>query len=215
MNTPRQKESLRALAIWCVGIFLMFLFVFVACTPRANAQTAGVITFTAQTTTGVGSVTPVLTWSTAPAAASCTASGSWTGTKAAAGTETLPVILTNATYTLTCSWPDTGALVSWVLPTQNIDGSSYTNHKLVRILYGRSAAVLDLTRDVPSPGTSYQFTGLASGAWYFGVKAVNTSDDESALSNVATKTLSAAAANKSVSITVNARPNPPTGVTVQ
>jgi hypothetical protein len=181
----------------------------------ASAQTAGTITFTAQATTGNGSVTPVLTWSTAPAAASCTAGGNWTGTKAAAGTETLPAITTSATYTITCGWADTGALVSWIPPTQNTDGTAYATAKLSRIVYGRTATALTLTQDVLEPATSYQFTGLAAGAWYFGVKAVNQADRESALSNVATKTLGTATATRSVGITVNAIPLAPTGLTVR
>jgi hypothetical protein len=193
-------------------IRLAILLLFAA---TATAQTAGTVTFTAQATTGNGSVTPVLTWSTAPAATSCTAGGSWSGTKAAAGTETLPAIATNATYTITCTWPDTAALVSWTPPTKNTDGSDYTTPKLTRILYGRTAASLTQTQDVNEPATSYQFTGLASGAWFFGVKAVNQADRESALSNVASKVLGTATASRSVGITVNALPLPPTGVTVQ
>jgi hypothetical protein len=193
--------------------FAALLLALIAAT--AGAQTAGTVTFTAQATTGNGSVTPVLTWSTAPAATSCTAGGNWTGTKAAAGTETLPAIATSATYTITCNWPDTSALVSWTPPTQNTDGTAYATPKLTRILYGRTATTLTLTQDVLEPATSYQFTGLAAGAWYFGVKAVNQADRESALSSIATKTLGTGTSTKSVGITVNALPLPPTGLTVQ
>jgi hypothetical protein len=60
---------------------LFALFIFAA--GAAQAQTAGVVTLTANRTSNVGSFAPVLTWSTNPVAQSCTASGGWSGTKAA------------------------------------------------------------------------------------------------------------------------------------
>ncbi len=43
-----------------------------------------------------------LTWTAAPAT-SCTASGAWSGTKGASGTQSTGALVSNATYTLTCS----------------------------------------------------------------------------------------------------------------
>ena len=70
----------------------------------AHAQTAGVVNLQANQTSGTGSMTPVLTWSTNPAAVSCTAGGGWSGTRAASGTQTLPAISATTNYTLTCNW---------------------------------------------------------------------------------------------------------------
>src|SRR5438477_5923085 len=93
------------------------------------------ITFTAQTVSGDGSVVPALTWSTAPVATGCTASGAanWTGAKGPSGAQTLAAITSSATYNLTCNWPaDTTATVTWTNPVQNTDSTPYTDPLSVR-----------------------------------------------------------------------------------
>ena len=65
------------------------LFVLFLAAGAAQAQTAGTVTLRANPTSATGSIVPVLTWSTNPVATSCTASGGWSGTKAASGTQTL------------------------------------------------------------------------------------------------------------------------------
>src|ERR1044072_5955990 len=79
----------------------------------AQAQTAGTINFTANKTSATGSLTPVLTWSTSPVAPSCSASGAWSGTKFASGSETLAAITASKSYTLTCAWGNGTAKISW------------------------------------------------------------------------------------------------------
>ena len=93
----------------------------------AQAQTAGTITFTANKTSSTSSFAPVLTWSTSPVATSCAASGGWSGTKFASGSETEPTISANTSYSLTCTWGSGAATISWTAPTKNTDGSSLTN----------------------------------------------------------------------------------------
>jgi hypothetical protein len=172
----------------------------------AFAQAGGVITFTAQTTTGDGTVTPVLTWSTAPAASSCTASGDWSGAKGAAGTETLAPIMSSATYNLTCTWADTTATLTWTAPTKNTDGSNYTDPAGYRIEYGQSEA-LGQSRAVPDPAaTSYVFTDLAAGTWYFGMRTVNQRGAESERTNLVSKTLGTVDTTRAVAIVVNPVP---------
>ena len=90
----------------------------------AQAQTAGVVSLSATPTSGTGSVTPRLTWSTNPVATSCTASGGWSGTKAASGAQTLTAINANTNYTLTCTWGTGSATVNWTAPTTNTNGSA-------------------------------------------------------------------------------------------
>lgn len=183
----------------------------------ALAQTAPTITFTAQTTTGNGSVVPVLTWSTSPAATSCTASGDWSGTKAAAGTETLPATQFSRTYNLACTWPaDTQATLTWVAPTQNTNGTAYSDPKGFNVYFGTSPTAMTQVKAVTSPtAVSTVVSPLAIGTWSFTVKAVNSRDVESDPSNVATKTIAAGAASASVGITVNPKPANPTGLAVQ
>lgn len=194
------------------------------------AQGSPTLTFTAQTTTGAGSVTPVLTWSTTPAAMSCTASGdpAWTGSKAVAGTQTLAAVTTSKTYQMTCVWPgDTTATLSWTAPTQNTDGTAlarcasqaatgpclrgYTVHR------GSSPTALSDTRNVDDRNAvSYAWTGLTAGTHHFGVRAVNGDGVASDLSNTASKAIVMTQnVNRSVAITVNPQPNAPAGLTVE
>jgi hypothetical protein len=175
----------------------------------AHAQTAGTINFTANQTSATGSLTPVLTWSTTPVASSCTASGAWSGTKFASGSETLATITASKSYTLTCAWGSGTANISWVAPTQNTDGSALTNLKGFRIVYGTSASALNLSQSVDSAtARSATVAALGSGTWYFAVRAVNTAGAESDNSAVVTRTITAATAAKTVNITITASTTP-------
>ena len=108
----------------------------------AQAQTAGTITFSANKTSSTGSFAPVLTWSTSPVATSCSASGGWSGTKFASGSETVASISANASYTLTCAWGNGSATISWTAPTKNTNGSSLTDLASYKILFGNSSTSL-------------------------------------------------------------------------
>ena len=180
-----------------------------------KSASAGTLTFTTTTATGNGSVIPVLSWSTTPVATGCTASGAWSGAKAASGTETLAAITSSKTYNLLCSWADLSqAIVNWVPPTQNTDGTAYTDAKASRVYYGTTSSSMTTTVDVPAPATSKTVTGLATGIWFFNVHAVNQLGVESGPSNTASKTIGSSSSTESVGITVNPVPMPPTGVTV-
>lgn len=188
--------------------------------PPAFSQT---LTFTVETTSSGGAaVVPKLTWATTPAATSCTAtavpvSADWTGTKAAAGTATLPSINATNSYTLVCNWPgDLFATLNWTKPTTNTDGSAYTNPGGFRVQYGRTSANLDQSVYLQDPAAvTWRSPQLASGAWFFGVKAYNTLGLESDSSNITTKTLTASSSQtRSLEIVVKF-PAAPTGVTVQ
>jgi len=177
----------------------------------AQAQTAGTINFTANQTTATGSLTPVLTWSTSPVASSCTASGAWSGTKFASGSETLPTITASKSYTLTCSWGGGSATVNWTAPTTNTNGTPLTNLAGFKVLFGTSASALNQSQMVNDPrATSKTLSSLGAGTWYFAVRAVNSNQVESDSSNVGQKTINAATAAKTVNITINAAPPPPT-----
>lgn len=187
----------------------------IAYANRADAQTAGTITFTAQATTGDGSVVPVLTWSTSPAATSCAASGDWTGAKAPAGTETLAAVTASKTYNLTCTWPgENSATLRWTAPTQNTDGSALTDLAGYRIYYGTSATALNQTISVTNAAALQRVVQpLVPGTWFFAMTAINARDVESVRTATVSKVISSATASRSVGITVNPRPSPPTGLT--
>lgn len=183
----------------------------------SHAQTAPTLTFSAESVTGAGSVTPRLTWSTTPAAQSCTASGDWSGTKAASGTETLAAITASRTYNLTCTWAaGSSATLRWTPPTTNTDGSTLTDLRIYTVHYGTSATALAQTKNITSAGAnSDTVTGLTAGTWYFCVRAVNAASVSSDCSNIASKTLSASSVNRSVGIVVNPKPSSPTELAVE
>lgn len=183
----------------------------------ALAQAAPSMTLTLQTTTGADkkSVVPSLTWATVPAATSCTASGGWSGTKTASGTLALPAVSVTTSYALLCNWPGvTKAVVTWTAPTTNVDGSPLTNLQGYRVQYGRTNTEAGLDTSVYTENllTTWTSPDLAPGAWYFGIKAYNSLGLESALSNIATKTTTAAATDsRSLELAIKI-PSPPTGV---
>ena len=175
----------------------------------AEAQTAGTITFTANQTSAAGSLVPVLTWSTTPVASGCTASGSWSGTKFASGSETLATITTNKSYTITCTWSNGSSTVSWTKPTRNTDNSTLTDLAGYKVLFGSSATSLTQSKSVNDPNaTSTTIAALASGRWYFAVRALNRAGTESTNSTVASKTIASASAAKTVNITITGTTTP-------
>jgi len=170
----------------------------------AQAQTAGTITFTANKTSATGSLVPVLTWSTTPVASSCTASGGWSGTKFASGSETLASISSSKAYTLTCSWGNGSSTISWTKPTKNSDNSTLTNLAGYKVMFGNSASALSQSKAISDPNaTSTTIAALASGTWYFAVRAVNSSNVESDNSAVVSKTITSASTAKTVNITIS------------
>lgn len=79
--------------------------------------------------------------------------------------------------------------ISWDAPTQNSDGTPLTNLSGYEIVYGQSATNLNQSVSVDdATATTYTISNLASGTWYFGVKATTTSS-ESDLSALASKTI--------------------------
>lgn len=82
------------------------------------------------------------------------------------------------------------ATLSWTPPTQNTNGTSLTNLVGYRIYYGTSSSALTQQVQVANASLStYVISGLTTGTYYFGVRAYNTAGSESALSNVASKTI--------------------------
>jgi hypothetical protein len=201
---------------WLLPGVILATVLFAVANP-AQAQTP-TLTFTLETSSADGkSVTPKLTWTTSPAAIGCTASGAadWTGaTSGPNGTKTLAAVTSSKTFGIMCSWPGvTKAALAWTAPTTNTDGSVYDNPGGYRIQYGNtgsSEAQLTTSVYVNDPAArTWTSPDLAAGTWYFGVKAVNALGLESALSNVASKSTSAAT-NQSRTLELTIRfPNAP------
>jgi hypothetical protein len=175
----------------------------------AQAQTAGTVTLRANATSATGSMVPVLTWSTSPTATSCTASGGWSGTKAASGTQTLASISASTNYTLTCNWGSGSATVAWTAPTKNTDGTTLTNLAAFRVYYGTNTSSLTRVKEVNDiSSSSTTVSSLSPATWYFKVRAVNANQVESADSNVSSKVISAASAAKTIAISITPTTTP-------
>ena len=176
------------------------------------------ITFTAETVSGNGQVVPALSWDTVPSADSCVASGGWTGEKGASGSETLPAIFGSATFTLTCTWASDGDVtLTWVNPTENTDGSPYTNRGVTIIDYSPDGAEPWFMQVVTDPlATTATVADLDPGDWTFRARAVNADELSSAPSESVVRTVEPDMnAEERISITVNPLPLPPTGLAAQ
>lgn len=186
----------------------------------AHAQTAGTIAFAVTPTNGNASVSPTATWSTTPAATSCTASGGWTGTLAGSGTMSLATVIRNTSYTITCAWAGTlgKATLTWTLPTTNTNGTVLTDLAGFHVFFGKAAGTLDQEAIVGgATATTVDIPELLPGTWFFAVASTNAKGLDGPLSTVVSKTIAGtppATASKTVAVTVNPVPSPPTGITV-
>jgi hypothetical protein len=80
--------------------------------------------------------------------------------------------------------------LNWSAPAVNTDGSSLTNLAGYRINYGTTAGNLTSTAQVASAGlTTYTIDNLASGTWYFTIKAYSSTGTESSATNSVSVTL--------------------------
>jgi len=70
--------------------------------------------------------------------------------------------------------------LSWVRPTQNVDGTQLSNLAGYRIHYGQVSGQYDYSVSVGSPSiTSATIENLGPARWYFAVTAVTTSGTQS------------------------------------
>ena len=188
------------------------LLLFLAGLGVAQAQTIAV-TLDVQPRTFTVPATLTVTWS-ALGAGNCTASGGWNGNKAASGSEQVAGVVGSTTFELNCSGATTPVTVSWTNPTQNTDGTTYTNPKHTEVYRASSAAGLPNATAVvvPATATSYLFTNLPAGKSYFAVKAVSLLNAKSDLSVSVSRDVQASSGSATpVTVTGSTGP-PPTGV---
>lgn len=82
------------------------------------------------------------------------------------------------------------ATLRWEAPPSKLDGSPLDDLAGYRILFGRSADDLDQSVLIDDPAvTSYEFTELAKGIWYFAVVAVNAGGLEGPPTVISTKSI--------------------------
>lgn len=96
-----------------------------------------------------------------------------------------------APFTIIVMQTATGsALLSWLPPTGNADGSVLTDLAGYRIEYGRVQGVFDRSIDIDNPSiNAYVVEQLAPGTWYFSIIALNSRQVESRRSNLGSKTI--------------------------
>jgi hypothetical protein len=87
--------------------------------------------------------------------------------------------------TVTGSASTASALIEWVPPTENTNGTALTDLAGVRIYYGTSAASLSHMVQISSKTeTTYTIGNLSAGTWYFGGVSYTTTGAQSAMSRV-------------------------------
>lgn len=128
-----------------------------------------------------------------------TATGELTGTPTAAdvGPTTIAITVSDTAGIATLTWTLTvvqtasgSANLSWTAPTTHTDGSTMTDLTAYRIYYGTQQGNLTNRVDVANPTvTTSVINNLTAGTWYFAVTAVDSGGNESAYSNIGSKTI--------------------------
>ena len=208
---------------------LLLLAVALIFAGHAHAQT---LTFTSKLTRSVESMTPELTWSTAPAGATCVASGdaAWTGSKPAAGAVTLAVITTSKNYSLSCTWPgDTQATLNWIAPTTYTHGgplvvASYSavyGLNATEVLSAIPPAATTDEKTFPAPAVTNVITGLnVPGTYFFCLRALDAAGTPSECGKTQagaqpSKVITGSSVQtRAVSVTVDPKPAAPAGLSV-
>jgi hypothetical protein len=106
------------------------------------------------------------------------------------GTAKASLAAFSITVTATPVTPGT-ATVSWVAPTENVNGTALTDLAGYNVYYGTNSASLNQKAPVSNAGaTAYTVNGLTTGTWYFAVTSYTSGGVESARSPLSSKTIS-------------------------
>lgn len=82
------------------------------------------------------------------------------------------------------------AALQWEIPPSKVSGEPLDDLAGYRILYGRGSSDLDHSVMITDPATtSYQFSTLTSGVWYFAVVAVSSGGLEGPPTTLASKSI--------------------------
>lgn len=134
-----------------------------------------------------------LSW-TAVDAASCTASGGWSGDRPTSGAFTVGPINANTTYQLSCSGPSGTAMgmvtvqvvdkvLRWQAPRENVDGTPLTDLAGYVIYWGTSSRNYTGSHTINSPTATEWEATMAAGSYYFAMTAFDAENNESGYSN--------------------------------
>ena len=81
------------------------------------------------------------------------------------------------------------AKLSWVAPSQNVDGSVLTDLAGFRVHWGDSSRGYTASRSVNNPAFTELTLDLTPGTYFFSVTAVDADGNESGFSNEVSKTI--------------------------
>ena len=86
--------------------------------------------------------------------------------------------------------PSGSAILTWQPPLSNIDGTPLVDLAAFKVYWGTTPGTYTRSAQISSAAAgTHTVTGLATGTWYFVVTALNARGDESAYSNVWSKTV--------------------------
>jgi hypothetical protein len=99
--------------------------------------------------------------------------------------------IASAPFDITVAGPGSGvATLEWRVPLSKNDGTRLDDLAGYRISYGRDSQALDHNIFIDDPAqTSYEFSTLEGGVWYFAIVAVNSSGLEGTPSIPVRKTI--------------------------
>jgi hypothetical protein len=136
----------------------------------------------------------LLSWTTTDAEF-CEADGGWSGSMPVDGEVQVGPINTRSTFTLNCSGPGGNALemlnvdvlgtvqLSWLAPSENVDGTLLTDLSGYRIYYGTTSRDYDTSILISNPfATSGSFQAI-SGDYFVAMSAIDEDGNESGYSN--------------------------------
>lgn len=187
-----------------LGVVLLFFLL-----ASTHAQQVPSCTVTAEPATLLGGGQVTVTWQ-ALDAATCVASGGWSGPKDCAGGQQVLAVSQSRTFVLTAKSAQGKVITRWTKVTQNQDGTPAT-------ITGYRLYIADAPSGLPSatainlPATPLEYIFWRTpGNVSAGIKSIRSDGVESSLSNISSKTVVAAQAKCEDSITVNPRPKAPT-----
>ena len=140
-----------------------------------------------------------LNWSSTDAS-NCSASGGWNGERSPSGSEVIDSLSASTTFSLSCSGAGGTAVqmvsvgvltsleLSWVAPSENVDGTVLTDLVGYRIYYGNQSRSYSETIEITDPTTTAHAFSAVTGDYYLAMTAVDQDDNESAYSNEILKT---------------------------
>jgi hypothetical protein len=135
-----------------------------------------------------------LTW-TAENASTCDASGGWTGSRAASGSESVGPIYGSTAFTLSCEGGGTTVVetvridvlgqitMRWDAPERNVDGSHVTDLAGFDLYYGTASGAYEAIEHIADAGATSHTLTLPSGTYFFALTATDRDGNESGFSN--------------------------------